>query len=74
MAFAAVSLDNGGILIHGGSDARLQTNFADGWILDISQSTMSWSQVEALSQLGARRDHFAARQGDQVLFGFGKRK
>ena len=74
MAFAASSLDDGGILIHGGSDAGLQTNFADGWILDISQSTMGWTQVEALSQLGARRDHFAAPQRDLVLFGFGKRK
>lgn len=72
MAFAAVSLDNGGILIHGGSDAYLQTNFADGWILDTSQSIMSWTQVEGLSQLGALRDHFAVRQGDLVLFGFGK--
>ncbi|KAF8813335.1 galactose oxidase [Phlegmacium glaucopus] len=71
MAFAAVSLDDGGILIHGGSDANLQTNFADGWILDISQNIMNWTQAEALSQLGARRDHFAARQGDQVIFGFG---
>ena len=73
MAFAAASLDDGGILIHGGSNAGLQTNFADGWILDTSQSTMGWTQVEALSQLGARRDHFAATQGDLVLFGFGKR-
>ena len=74
MAFAAALLDDGGILIHGGSDADLQTNFADGWILDTSQSTMGWTQVEALSQLGARRDHFAVPQGDLVLFGFGKRK
>ena len=74
MAFAAASLNDGGILIHGGSNAGLQTNFADGWILDTSQNTMSWTQIGALSQLGARRDHFAAPQGDLVLFGFGKRK
>lgn len=74
MDFAAASLPDGGILIHGGGDADLQSNFADGWILDTSQSTMGWTQVEALSQLGARRDHFAAPQGDLVLFGFGKRK
>ena len=74
MAFAAVSLNDGGILIHGGSGADLQTNFADGWILDTSQNTMGWTHVEALSQIGARRDHFAAPQGDLVLFGFGKRK
>ena len=72
MAFAAVSIDDGGILVHGGSDADLQSNFADGWILNTSQSSMSWTQVAALSQLGARRDHFAVCQGDQVLFGFGK--
>ena len=74
MGFATASLNNGWILIHGGSDAELQTNFADGWILNTSQSIMGWTQVEALSQLGARRDHFAAPQGDLVLFGFGKRK
>ena len=74
MAFAAALLDNGGILIHGGSDSSLETNFADGWILDTSQSTMNWTQIEALSQLGALRDHFAASQGDLVLFGFGKYK
>ena len=75
IAFAAVSLDGGGILVHGGSSADLQSNFADGWILDTSsQGTMDWTQVEALSQLGARRDHFAVCQGDQVLFGFGKCK
>ena len=73
MAFAAASLDDGGILIHGGSGEDLQSNFADGWILDTSQTTLRWTQVEALSQLGARRDHFAAPQGDLVLFGFGKR-
>ena len=72
IAFAAVLLDDGGILIHGGSDAHLQTNFADGWILNTS--TMIWTQLAALSQLGARRDHFAVCQGDQVLFGFGKCK
>ena len=74
MAFAAASLNDGSVLIHGGSDANLQTNFADGWILDTSQNTMGWTQIETLSQLGARRDHFAAPQGDLVLFGFGKRK
>ena len=74
IAFAAASLNDGGILIHGGSDAGSRTNFADGWLLDTSQTTMGWTQIEALSQLGARRDHFAAPQGDLVLFGFGKRK
>ena len=73
IAFAAAPLNDGGILIHGGNDASLQANFADGWILDTSQSTMGWTQIKALSQLGARRDHFAAPQGDLVLFGFGKR-
>ena len=73
IAFAAAPLNDGGILIHGGNDASLQANFADGWILSTSQSTMGWTQIKALSQLGARRDHFAAPQGDLVLFGFGKR-
>ena len=72
IAFAATSLNDGGVLIHGGSDEDLQTNFADGWILNTSQTTMGWTQVEALSQLGALRDHFAATQGDLVILGFGK--
>ena len=72
MAFAATSISNGKVLIHGGSDASMQTNFADGWILDTTQNPMTWTQMAALSQVGARRDHFAASWGDLVLFGFGK--
>ncbi|KAF8239707.1 galactose oxidase [Tricholoma matsutake] len=70
-AFAAALLSDGKILIHGGSDAVLQNNFADGWILDTSQNPMVWTHVEALSQLGARREHFAVSSGSQVIFGFG---
>jgi len=72
MAFAATSIPNGKVLIHGGCDASLQTNVADGWILDATQNPMTWAQVVALSQVGARRDHFAVSSGDLVLFGFGK--
>ncbi|KIM39937.1 hypothetical protein M413DRAFT_11987 [Hebeloma cylindrosporum] len=71
MAFAATSIPNGKVLIQGGSDASLQTNVADGWILDTTQNPMTWSQVPALSQVGARRDHFAVSSGDLVVFGFG---
>ncbi|KNZ81809.1 Dynein alpha chain, flagellar outer arm, partial [Termitomyces sp. J132] len=70
-AFAATTISNGRVLIHGGSDARLQTNFEDGWILDTSKDPMLWTQVEALSQLGALRDHLAVSSGDQVIFSFG---
>jgi hypothetical protein len=70
-AFAAASLPDGKILIHGGSDAVLQNNLDDGWILDTSQNPMVWAQVSALSQLGARREHFAISSGTQVIFGFG---
>ena len=31
-----------------------------------------WEQVEVLSQLGARRDHFAVVSGNEVIFGFGE--
>lgn len=71
-AFAVALLSNGIVLIHGGSDAVLQNNFADGWILNTTQNPMAWTQVDALSQLGARRDHFAVPYDDQVIFGFGR--
>lgn len=70
-SFAAVVLDDGRILIQGGSDASFQSNFADGWILDPSRSPMTWTAVPALSQVGARRDHFAISAAGQVMFGFG---
>ncbi|KAL0953257.1 hypothetical protein HGRIS_004507 [Hohenbuehelia grisea] len=70
-AFAAVLLPDGRILIHGGSDAHLQFNFEDGWILDLSQDSAVWTKVDPLSQLGARRDHFAVASGNEVIFGFG---
>ncbi|KAI5119119.1 hypothetical protein M0805_007865 [Coniferiporia weirii] len=70
-AFASVWLEGDRILIHGGSDADLQTSFNDGWILDTTTSPMSWSNVSVLAEIGARRDHFAVQVGSQVLFGFG---
>ena len=70
-AFAVVLLDDGRILIQGGTDAAFQTNLADGWILDPSKNPMTWTSVSALSQVGARRDHFAFNAGGQVVFGFG---
>ena len=72
MAFAATSISNGKVLIHGGCDVSVQTNVADGWILDTTQNPMTWTQVAALSQVGTRRDHFAVSLGDLVVFGFGK--
>jgi hypothetical protein len=70
-AFAVVLLDDGRILIQGGTDAAFQTNLADGWILDPSNNLMTWTAVPALSQVGARRDHSAFNAGGQVVFGFG---
>ncbi|KAH9167878.1 hypothetical protein EDB89DRAFT_2100296 [Lactarius sanguifluus] len=70
-SFAVVLLDDGRILIHGGTDAAFQSTFDDGWILDPSGSPMTWTPVPALSQLGARKDHFAINAGGQVVFGFG---
>ncbi|PPQ68641.1 hypothetical protein CVT26_002925 [Gymnopilus dilepis] len=72
MDFAAVLIADGRIIIHGGCDSAFQSNFPDGWVLDTTQNPMTWTQVEALSQVGARRDHFAVSSGDQVVFGFGK--
>ena len=69
--FAAVVLSDGRILIHGGSDAVLQTTYSDGWILDTTQDPMVWTQVGSLSALGPRRDHMAVAIGSVVIFGFG---
>ncbi|KAM5539305.1 hypothetical protein V8D89_007178 [Ganoderma adspersum] len=69
--FAAAILDNGKVLIQGGADADMQNVFSDGWVLDTTQSPMSWTAVEALSQIGPRRDHFAVAVGSEVIIGFG---
>lgn len=71
VAFAAVLIEGGKIVIHGGSDAAFQTNFPDGWVLDTTQNPMTWTVVDGLSQLGGLRDHFAVLSGGQVIFGFG---
>ena len=49
----------------------MQTVFGDGWVLDTTQSPMSWTTVDALLQVGPRRDHFAVAVGSEVIFGFG---
>ncbi|KAF9647994.1 hypothetical protein BDM02DRAFT_3097215, partial [Thelephora ganbajun] len=69
--FAAVVLSDDRILIHGGSDAVLQTTYSDGWILDTTKDPMVWSHVYQLSALGARRDHMAVAMGSVVIFAFG---
>ena len=69
--FAAVVLSDGRILIHGGSDAALQTTLSDGWILDTTQDPMVWIEVPSLSALGPRRDHMAVAIGSVVVFAFG---
>ncbi|KAI0360190.1 hypothetical protein OH77DRAFT_1501831 [Trametes cingulata] len=69
--FAATILDDGRVFIQGGADAQMQNVYSDGWVLDTSQNPMVWSAVDALSQVGPRRDHFAVALGSEVLFGFG---
>ncbi|KAL1727860.1 hypothetical protein EV714DRAFT_216398, partial [Schizophyllum commune] len=71
IAFAYVLLDGPKVLIHGGSDQSGQTTLSDGWILDLSGDSWTWNQVDSLSNLGARRDHFAVSAGSGVIFGFG---
>ncbi|KIY64993.1 hypothetical protein CYLTODRAFT_445636 [Cylindrobasidium torrendii FP15055 ss-10] len=70
-AFATTVIDDDKVLIHGGSDATFQTTYSDGWILDLAANPPAWSQAQALSQIGPRRDHFAFNTGSYVLFGFG---
>ena len=69
--FAAAILDDGKVLIQGGADAVMQNVYSDGWVLDTTQSPMSWTAVDALTQVGPRRDHFAVAVGSEVVFGFG---
>lgn len=69
--FAATLIEGGSVLIHGGCDATMQNVYSDGWILDTSKNPMVWTPVPQLSQLGPRRDHFAAAYGSSVVFGFG---
>ncbi|KAI8980072.1 hypothetical protein BD414DRAFT_421167 [Trametes punicea] len=69
--FAATMLSDGRVLIQGGADAQMQNVFSDGWVLDTTQNPMVWSAVDALSQVGPRRDHFAVALSSEVLFGFG---
>ncbi|KAF9243478.1 hypothetical protein BU15DRAFT_72149 [Melanogaster broomeanus] len=69
--FAAVVLPNGCVLIHGGGDAQLEATYSDGWVLDTSQNPMVWQNVDALTQLGERKDHLAVQAGGYILFCFG---
>ena len=73
-AFAATVLYNNNVLIHGGGDEALQQNYNDGWVLNTSSDPMTWTEVQTMTQLGGRRDHFAVavQSGYQVLFGFGQ--
>lgn len=72
IGFVAVAIDSGRILIHGGSDEPRQNVYSDGWILDTTQDPWAWTQVQALTQVGQRVDHFAIQYGSSVIFGFGK--
>ncbi|KAI0768026.1 hypothetical protein BD413DRAFT_614706 [Trametes elegans] len=69
--FAAALINDGKVIIQGGSDANMQNVYDDGWVLDTTQTPMVWSPVAALSEVGPRRDHFAVALGSEVLFGFG---
>jgi hypothetical protein len=73
--FAATMINNGKILIHGGTSSIGDTPnqlLSDGFILDTSQQPMTWSGVPNLSSLGPRTDHLIASSGNQVLFAFGR--
>jgi len=69
--FASTVLPNGNILIHGGGNADLEETYSDGWILDTSTTPMTWQSIEALSQVGKRKNHAAIQAGGLVLFCFG---
>ncbi|KAH9945020.1 uncharacterized protein BXZ73DRAFT_96007 [Epithele typhae] len=69
--FVAAAVDGGRVFIQGGATGDMQTVFEDGWVLDTTEDPMTWTAVDALSQVGQRRDHFAAAIGSNVLFGYG---
>ncbi|THH00363.1 hypothetical protein EW026_g2149 [Hermanssonia centrifuga] len=69
--FAATLLDGGKVLIHGGTNGVMQSSYDDGWVLDTTQSPMTWTSISQLTSLGPRRDHFALGLGSMVIFGFG---
>ncbi|KZV61000.1 hypothetical protein PENSPDRAFT_693790 [Peniophora sp. CONT] len=73
LGFCATALPDGRIIIQGGgnSGSGFGETFSDGWILDTNQSPMKWEEVQPLSLLGARRDHFCVTIGSDVLIGFG---
>lgn len=71
--FAAALIDDGKIVIQGGADAVLQNSLQDGWVLDTTQNPMVWTSMGALTQIGARRDHFALGVGSLVIFGYGEK-
>lgn len=70
-AFASTCIEGNKVVIQGGSDASYQAVYNDGWILDLSQDSPGWVEVAALTQVGARYDHFAVPIGSSVMFGFG---
>lgn len=70
-AFASTCIEGNKVVIQGGSDASYQTTYSDGWILDLSLESPNWVEVDILTQVGARRDHFAVPIGSSVIFGFG---
>ena len=68
--FAYALLDGSKVLIHGGSDASIQSAFSDGAILDLGSRL--WADASGISSmLGPRHDHMAVGLGSQVMFAFG---
>ncbi|KAG8944413.1 hypothetical protein FRC04_001993 [Tulasnella sp. 424] len=72
--FALAVLPNNTLLIHGGSDASMQTFYSDGFTLNFGTSPPTWSSLpSALSDdIGPRIGHMAVGVGKNVIFGFGR--
>lgn len=72
--FALAVLPNNTLLIHGGSDASMETLYSDGFTLNFNTNPPTWTALpSALSDaVGPRIDHMAVGVGKNVIFGFGR--
>ncbi|KAJ7592924.1 hypothetical protein C8J56DRAFT_822859 [Mycena floridula] len=73
--FATTLVEGSKVVIHGGNQGAIGDPpgpvLDDGWIMDTSQNPATWTQVDALTQIGKRSDHMAVAYGPLVFFSCG---